>query len=229
MSAAPEPVESAAPPGTPEISEAAQLARERLHAEIERVRSGVEEMLDRRELANGSGAHQNPFVASVDNEEIRRELEKLRIDTRDYVKKKVRKSEKKLERSVRELEERSDELEDRIDRVRSEREEAEWRLHNNTEQMLDGLLDAVRSIADRLAGQPDAPAPPRQGARQPRQQAAPPPKQQPAPRQPGPPPRQQGAPAPRSASPAPAPPTKLSPPAKAPVGRVGPRPMRNGK
>jgi hypothetical protein len=190
MSAAPEPVEPAAPLGTPEISEAAQLARERLHAEIERVRSGVEEMLDRREFANGSG-HQNPFVASVDNEEIRRELEKLRLDTREYVKKKIRKSEKKLERSVRDLEERSDELEDRIERVQSDREEAEWRIHNNTEQMLDGLLDAVRSIADRLAG-PDAPAP-------------------------------------RSASPAPAPPTKLSPPAKAPVGRVGPRPMRNGK
>ena len=161
MSAAPEPVEPAFPPGTPEISEAAQLARERLHEEIERVRNGVEEMLDQREHANGS-AHGNPFVAAVDTEEVRRELEKLRVETRDYVKKKVRKSEKKLERSVRELEERSDELEERIDQVESEREEAEWRIHNNTEQMLDGLLDAVRSIGDRLARQPGSPAPARQ-------------------------------------------------------------------
>jgi membrane protein involved in colicin uptake len=180
MSVAPEPVEPAAPLGTPEISEAAQLARERLHEEIERVRNGVEEMLDQRD-ANGS-AHGNPFVATVDTEETRRELEKLRIETRDYVKKKVRKSEKKLERSVRELEERSDELEERIDQVESEREEAEWRIHNNTEQMLDGLLDAVRSIADRLARQPAAspapaarqPAPPAPAAAPPK--LAPPPK-----------------------------------------------------
>jgi DNA repair exonuclease SbcCD ATPase subunit len=132
MSAAPDPGEAAVPPGAPEIPEAAQLARERLHEEIERVRQGVEEMLDRREL------------------------EKLRIETRDYLKKRVRRSEKRLERSVRELDERFDELEERVDRVRAEREEAEWRLHNNTEQMLDGLLDTVRLIADWLARQPVA-------------------------------------------------------------------------
>jgi hypothetical protein len=212
MSAAPEPVEPAAPLGTPEISEAAQLARERLHEEIERVRNGVEEMLDQRETASNGSSYGNPFVAAVDTEETRRELEKLRIETRDYVKKKVRKSEKKLERSVRELEERSDELEERIDQVESEREEAEWRIHNNTEQMLDGLLDAVRSIADRLARQPATPAP---SLRQP---AAPPPARQPS------------GPAPRPPAPAAAPaPPKLAPAAKAPVGRVGPRPLRRGK
>ena len=178
MSAAPEPVDPAATTRTPEISEAAQQARERLHEEIERVRSGVEEMLGQHESAAVATRHPNPFVASVDNEEIRRELEKLRIETRDYVKKKVRKSEKKLKRSVRELEERSDELEERIDRIQAEREEAEWRLHNSTEQMLDGLLDTVRSIADRLAEQPGQ---------------------------------------------------RHAPEAEAPLRRIGPRPLRNGK
>jgi hypothetical protein len=153
MSAAPDPGEPAVPPGTPEISEAAQLARERLHEEIERIRDGVEEMLDRRESPNGAV---RPSVASVDNEDVRRELEKLRLETRDYVKRRVRKSEKRLERSVLDLDDRSDELEERIDRVRAERDEAVWRLHNSTEQMLDGLLDAVRSIADRLAQLPAA-------------------------------------------------------------------------
>ena len=44
-------------------------------------------------------------------EAIRRELDELRNETRDYVKRKVRKSEKKLERSVRELDARTDKLE----------------------------------------------------------------------------------------------------------------------
>lgn len=154
MSAAPEPVEPAVPPGTPEISEAAQLARERLHEEIERVRNGVEDMLDEQErTGNGQaltgGGHDPVFSAPSD--ELRRELDQLRLETRTYVKRKVRKSEKKLERSVRELEARSDELEQRIDQVEADREEAEWRIHNNTEEMLDGLLDDVRLIADRLA------------------------------------------------------------------------------
>jgi hypothetical protein len=154
MSAAPDPGEPAVPPGAPEIPEAAQLARERLNEEIERVRHGVEEMLDRGESVDGI-AHPNPFGAAA-NAEIRLELEKLRIETRDYVKKRVRKSEKRLERSVRELDDRYDELEERLDRVRAERQEAEWRLHNYTEQTLDGVLDTLRSIADWLARQPVA-------------------------------------------------------------------------
>jgi DNA repair exonuclease SbcCD ATPase subunit len=151
MSAAPEPVEPAVPPGTPEVSDAAQLARERLRQEIERVRNGVEEMLDEQE-SNGNG-HRHGH-AGGSNEELRRELAELRIETRDYVKKKVRKSEKRLKRSVRELEARSDRLEERIDAVESGREAAEVRIHNNTEELLDGLLDDVRAIADRLSGQP---------------------------------------------------------------------------
>ena len=74
-------------------------------------------------------------------EDLRRELEGLRLETRNYVKRKVRKSEKKLERSVREIDARTDALERRIDQVEAERQAAEWRIHNSTEQMLDGLLD----------------------------------------------------------------------------------------
>ena len=157
MSAAPDPGEPGVPAGTPEISEAAQRARERLLAEIERVRSGVEEMLDQGESGEGgeSGAPPaSPFMASADSEQIRRELEQLRIETRSFVEKKIARSEKRVERSVREFEDRSDELEEQIDRIRAEREAAEWRIYNNTEQVLDGVLSAVRSIADRLAGQP---------------------------------------------------------------------------
>jgi hypothetical protein len=131
--------------GGPEISEAAQLARVRLHEEIERVRKGVEELLDEQESRHGSGP---------DHEQLRRELEEMRIETRGYVKRRVRKSAKRLERSIRELEARSDGLEERIGQVEAERREAEWRIHRNTEQMLDGLLEDVRSIADLLSAQP---------------------------------------------------------------------------
>src|SRR5262245_41531476 len=125
-----------------EVSEAADRARQRLHEEIERVRGGVEQMLDELDQ-RGSG-----------NEELRRELETLRVESRDYVKRRVRKTEKRLEKSVRKVDARADELERRIDRVEAEREAAEWRIHSNTEQMLDGLLMSVRSIADLLAGRP---------------------------------------------------------------------------
>jgi hypothetical protein len=127
-----------------EPSEAAKLARERLREEIERVRVGVEEMLAEQEGRRGHG--QGP-----DAVELRRELDELRLETRSYVKRKVRKSEKRIQRSVRELEARSDRLEQRIDEVEADRQAAEWRVHNNTEEMLDGLLEDVRAIADRLA------------------------------------------------------------------------------
>jgi chromosome segregation ATPase len=142
---APDPLEPVAP-GTGKASESAQLARERLHREIERVRKGVEEMLDEQERTG-----REPGVSS---EAVRLELIESGLATRDYVKKKVRKSEKKLGRTVRELEKRSDRLEDRIDEVEAERERAEWRIHTNTEMMLDGLLEDVRAIADRLAARP---------------------------------------------------------------------------
>jgi hypothetical protein len=149
MSAAPDPLDPVLPPGTPEISHAAQVARQRLHEEIERVRLGVEEMLDEQE-GNGNG----------NGSDVRRELEALRIETRDYVKRKIQKSEKRVRRSMRELDARADRLERRIDQVEADREAAEVRIHKDTERMLDGLLQEVRGIADRLAMPPAPPARP---------------------------------------------------------------------
>jgi hypothetical protein len=111
-------------------SVAAEQARQRLHEEIERVRAGVEEM-----LAEQAGDHDHP--------ELRRELDALREDTRLYVKKRVGKVEKRMDKRV-------DKLERRIDQVEAERRYAEWRIHTNTEQMLDGLLKEIRAIADLL-------------------------------------------------------------------------------
>jgi 3-methyladenine DNA glycosylase AlkC len=105
---------------------AADQARQRLHEEIERVRTGVEEMLSEQ----GS-----------DDADLRRELDALREDTRLYVKKRVGKVEKRMDKRVGKLERR-------IDQVEQERQHAEWRIHTNTEAMLDGLLREVRAIAD---------------------------------------------------------------------------------
>jgi 3-methyladenine DNA glycosylase AlkC len=111
-------------------SAAADQARARLHEEIERVRVGVEDMLAEQEDMPGA-------------EELRRELDALREETRRYVKKRVAKSEKRIEKRV-------DKLERRIDEVEQDRKYAEWRIHTNTEAMLDGLLREVRAIADLL-------------------------------------------------------------------------------
>ncbi|MFN8162722.1 MAG: hypothetical protein U0R26_02625 [Solirubrobacterales bacterium] len=136
MNAAPNPVDPSLPHGAPSISAAAERARTQLHGEIERIRIGVEEML----------AEQN---APVDAD-LRRELDALREDTRLYVKKRVRRSEKKIERSVRKIDERTLQLERRIDQVEADRQAAEWRIHSDTERMLDELLREVRAIADLL-------------------------------------------------------------------------------
>jgi 3-methyladenine DNA glycosylase AlkC len=109
-------------------SVAAEQARRRLHEEIERVRSGVEEML--AEQGN-------------DDADLRRELDTLREDIRLYVKQRLRKSEKRADK-------RLSKLERRIDQVEQDRKLAEWRIHTNTEAMLDGLLKEVRAIADLL-------------------------------------------------------------------------------
>jgi hypothetical protein len=109
---------------------AADQARQRLHEEIERVRSGVEEM-----LAEQGGDHDHP--------ELRQELDEIRKETRRYVKKQLRKSEARTEK-------RLGKLERRIDQVEADRQHAEWRIHTNTEQMLDSLLKEVRAIADLL-------------------------------------------------------------------------------
>jgi hypothetical protein len=111
-------------------SVAAEQARARLHEEIERVRVGVEEM-----LAEQGGDHDHP--------ELRRELDEIRKETRRYVKKRIGKTEKRFEKRLIKLERR-------IDQVEQDRKYAEWRIHTNTEQMLDGLLREVRAIADLL-------------------------------------------------------------------------------
>jgi hypothetical protein len=111
-------------------SVAAEQARARLHEEIERVRAGVEAM-----LAEQGGDHDHP--------ELRRELEEIREETRRYVKKRVGKVEKRMDK-------RMGKLERRIDQVEQDRKYAEWRIHTNTEAMLDGLLKEVRAIADLL-------------------------------------------------------------------------------
>jgi chromosome segregation ATPase len=111
-------------------SAAAEQARARLHEEIEHVRLGVEEM-----LAEQGGDHDHP--------ELRRELDEIRAETRRYVKKRVRKLEKRTDK-------RLSKLEHRIDQVEQDRKYAEWRIHTNTEQILDGLLREVRAIADLL-------------------------------------------------------------------------------
>lgn len=136
MSAAPD--SSYPPPGIPEISASAERARERLHEEIERVRVGVEEM-----LAEQGGE---------EDAELRKELDALREESRRYVRKRVRKSERRIEKSVRKIDERTRKLEQRLDGFEQDRRYAEWRIHTNTEAMLDGLLREVRTIADRLTG-----------------------------------------------------------------------------
>ncbi len=118
---------------------AAAQARERLHEEIERVRVGVEAMLDEQQ---------------GDDAALRRELEAIRKETRRYVKKRVGKTEKRLGKQIREIDERTSALEQRIEQGEQERKHAEWRIHTNTEAMLDGLLREVRAIADLLSGSP---------------------------------------------------------------------------
>ena len=119
---------------SPAISEATERARERLHEEIERVRVGVEEMM----AEQGNGADPG----------LNRELDALREETRGYVKRRVRKTEKRLEKSIERVDSRARKLEQRLDAAEQDRRYAEWRIHTNTETMLDGLLREVRTIAD---------------------------------------------------------------------------------
>lgn len=139
MNAAPNPVDPWQPRDAGSISAAADRARAELHEEIERVRRGVEEMLAERD-------------SSPADDDLRRELADLREDTRLYVKKRVRRTEKKLRRSIEKIDERTSSLEQRLDQLDEERRLAEYRIHSDTERMLDDLLQEVRAIADRLEG-----------------------------------------------------------------------------
>jgi len=132
------------PSGEEAISASAERARAELHAEIERVRHGVEQMLDEQSA---------PL-----NSDIRRELDTIQEDLRRYVKSRIRKSQKRTDRRVSRLEDRTETLEKRMDGIDAERRLAEWRIHSDTERMLDGLLQEVRAIADRLEGKPPPPA-----------------------------------------------------------------------
>jgi hypothetical protein len=138
VNAVPNPVDPTQPPAASSISAAADRARAELHEEIERVRRAVEEML----------AEQGEPVP----QDLRRELDDLREDTRLYVKKRIRRSEKRTDRSIRKIDERTSALERRLDGLDEERRLAEYRIHTETARMLDGLLQEVRSIADRLEG-----------------------------------------------------------------------------
>ncbi|HYH53815.1 MAG TPA: hypothetical protein VD761_06765 [Solirubrobacterales bacterium] len=132
------PDDAGRPTGEESIAASAERARAELHAEIERVRRGVEQMLD----------EQNAPV----NSDIRRELDTMQEDVRRYVKTRIRKSQKRTDRQVRRLENRTTNLEQRLDGLDAERRLAEWRIHSDTERMLDSLLQEVRAIADRLEG-----------------------------------------------------------------------------
>jgi hypothetical protein len=126
------------PTGEESIAASAERARAELHTEIERVRRGVEQMLD----------EQNAPL----NSDIRRELDTMQEDLRRYVKTRIRKSQKRTDRRVSRLEDRTAALEQRLNSMDAERRMTEWRIHTDTEQMLDGLLREVRAIADRLEG-----------------------------------------------------------------------------
>jgi hypothetical protein len=138
VNAAPNPVDPSQPAEVASISAAADKARAQLHEEIERVRVGVEEMLAEQ--------------SAPADADLRRELDALREDTRLYVKKRIRRSEKKTARSIRQIDERTIALERRLDQLDAERKVAEYRMHSETERMLDSLLHEVRAIADRLEG-----------------------------------------------------------------------------
>jgi DNA anti-recombination protein RmuC len=126
------------PSGEESISASAERARAELHTEIERVRRGVEQMLD----------EQNAPL----NSDLRQELDTMQEDLRRYVKTRIRKSQKQTNRRVDKLEDRTASLEQRLDSMDAERRMTEWRIHSDTERMLDGLLQEVRMIADRLEG-----------------------------------------------------------------------------
>lgn len=136
------PDDPARPPGEESISASAERARAQLHEEIERVRRGVEQMLD----------EQNAPL----NSDLRRELDTMQEDLRRYVKTRVRKAQKRTDRRVGRLEDRTTNLEKRLDGIDAERRLTEWRIHTDTAQMLDGLLQQVRGIADRLEGKPES-------------------------------------------------------------------------
>ena len=82
-------------------------------------------------------------MATTTTRSCARSFEEIRRETKRYVKKRVAKAERRTAK-------RLGAIERRIDQVEADRKYAEWRIHTNTEQMLDGLLKEVRAIADLL-------------------------------------------------------------------------------
>jgi regulator of replication initiation timing len=142
LNAVPNPIEPPPEGDQQPISLTAERARAQLHEEIERVRTGVEEMLSEQS------------AASAEDEALRRELDALREDTRLYVKKRAKRTERKLDRRIDGVEARTDRLEERIDQVEADRAAAEVRIHSATERMLDDLLREVRAVAELLTRRP---------------------------------------------------------------------------
>jgi hypothetical protein len=138
VNAMPNPIEPTPDGDQQPISLTAERARAQLHEEIERVRTGVEQMLAEQSAAGAEDAA------------LRRELDALREDTRLYVKKRTKRTERKLERRIEGVEERTERLEARIEEVEADRVAAEVRIHGATELMLDQLLEEVRAVADLL-------------------------------------------------------------------------------
>jgi hypothetical protein len=140
---APTPGDPALPPSPASLAAAADRARAQLHEEIERLRVGVEEML----------AEQAQPIDPL----LRRELDDMREETRLYVRKRMKKAERKIDRSVARVEARTDGLEERIAQVEADREAAEVRIFGETERLLDGLLQEVKSVADLFERPADPP------------------------------------------------------------------------
>src|SRR3954453_16018062 len=86
----------------------------------------------------------------LDETILRRELDVLREETDFLLKRRVRKTEKRLNKRIDKANKRTDALEARIKQGEQDRQHAEWRIHTNTEQMLDGLLQEIPAIADLL-------------------------------------------------------------------------------
>jgi hypothetical protein len=86
----------------------------------------------------------------IDETALRRELDVLREETDFLLKRRIRKTEKRLNKRIDKVDDRTQALEERLDQVEQERKYAEWRIHSNTEQLLDGLLQEIRTIADLL-------------------------------------------------------------------------------
>ena len=138
MTAAPIPDDPGRPMGGEEsISASAERARAELHAEIERVRRGVEQMLDEQEppstTTSAPSWRRCRRTCAANSTRPKR-------TSAATSKPASSKSQKRTDRRVGRLEDRTSTLEQRLDDLAAERRLAEYRIHSDTEQMLDGLL-----------------------------------------------------------------------------------------